>query len=101
MTLSGRTDKKYISYSASDFLYVAQNWITSSVWRTTKPDGAGLARQEATAVGSQPLDPAWHLVHRPEVVLDGGLHEIAHVLARNASCNRKIAHRVALEAVRA
>ncbi len=53
----------------------------------------------AAAVISQPFDGVGQLVHLAEAMLDGGNHEVAHVLGGDAAGSGYISHRLPVAAV--
>src|SRR5438874_10986841 len=61
--------------------------LSSGVVQGTRPDApgeaAGLPGDVAAAVVGQPLDLDGQAIEPSEPVLDGGHHEVAHVLARD------------------
>ncbi len=62
-------------------------------------EAASLLGGVAAAVICQPFDGGRQAVHAAEAVLDGGGHEIAHVLGGYASSGGNKAHRLAIAAV--
>lgn len=48
-------------------------------------EAASIVRGVAAAVIGQPFDCAGHAIHLAEAVLDGGDHEVAHVLSGDAA----------------
>lgn len=62
-------------------------------------EAAGLSGGVAATVIRQPLDGRGQPVHTAEAVLDGGGHEVAHILGRYAGSGGNKAHRLAIAAV--
>src|SRR5690606_31221467 len=62
-------------------------------------EAAGLSGGVAATVVGQPLDGRGQPVHTAEAVLDGGGHEVAHILGRYAGSGGNKAHRLAIAAV--
>src|SRR5215203_5243007 len=62
-------------------------------------EAAGLASEVAAAVVGPPLDRAGQAVHPTEAMLDGGDHEVADILARDAAGRGDEAHGFTVAAV--
>lgn len=62
-------------------------------------EAASIVRGVAAAVIGQPFDCARHAVHLAEAVLDGGDHEVAHVLGGDTAGCRDVAHRFPITAI--
>ena len=74
--------------------------------RRSSGDQADVAGEAASVVCGvaapiigEPFDLAGHMIYLTEAVLDGGDHEVTHVLGCDAACGRNVAHGFAVAAV--